>query len=78
MGMVPEYVFARGLQFSGAVESRGEVGGEEGPDGESATPFAAEGELAVCACVGEEDVDEVGEEQGPEDWDAAPEEEDGD
>lgn len=77
VGMVAEDVFAGGGEFGGAVETRGEVGGEEGPDGGAAEAFGAVGELAGDGGAAKEAVDEVGEEEGPEDGDGAEEEEEG-
>jgi len=42
VGMVSENVFSGRLEGLGAVEARGEVGGEKGPDCGAAEAFAAE------------------------------------
>ena len=73
--VVAEDVFAGGGEGGGAVEPRGEVRGEERPDGEAAEDFGAVGQVAGGAGVGEEDVDCVREEEGPEEGDGAEEEE---
>ena len=71
VGVVAEDVFAGRGQDLRAVQAGGEVGGEEGPDGEGAEEGGAAGESARVTGGGEEEVEDVGEEERPEDGDGA-------
>ena len=73
--VVAEDVFAGRGEDLRAVQAGGEVGREEGPDGERAEEGGAPGEGAGVAGGGEEEVQDVGEEEGPEEGDGAEEEE---
>lgn len=76
--MVPKAVFPVRRQLRTAMETHGEVGRKGRPDLGTAHALGAEGERAVFACFGEEEVDHVGDEKGPEQRDGAKEEEGGD
>ena len=76
VGVVAEDVFAGRGELFGAVQARGEVGGEEGEYGQAADGFGTMGEVAGGGGVGEVDVDEVRDEKGPQEWDGAEEEKD--
>lgn len=45
MGVVAEDVLSGGFKRGGSVEAGGEVGGEEGPDGEGAEEWGAVGKF---------------------------------
>ena len=69
--VVAEDVFAGWGEFLGAVQARGEVGGEEGPDAEGAEVGRPSGQGAGAAGCGEQEVQGVGQEEGPEERDGA-------
>lgn len=77
MGVVSEDVFPGGFERGGSVKASGEVGGEEGPDGEGAEEGRAVGEFPRVRSWGEEDVDCIREKEGPEERDGAEKEESG-
>ncbi|KFY16524.1 hypothetical protein V492_01268 [Pseudogymnoascus sp. VKM F-4246] len=58
--VVPEDVFARWAELTGAVQARGEVAGEEGPEFAAAEARGAEAEFPAVPGFGEHDVDHVG------------------
>jgi len=78
VGMVAEDVLAGGGEGGGAVETHGEVGGEEGPEFEGAEIGGAGGEGARGVGGGEEDGEHVGNQEGPGEGNGGKEEKVGD
>ncbi|KFY62769.1 hypothetical protein V496_04399, partial [Pseudogymnoascus sp. VKM F-4515 (FW-2607)] len=73
--VVAEDVLACWAELGGAVQARGEVAREEGPELAAAEARGAHAEFAAVAGFGEHDVDHVGHDEGPEERDRAGEEE---